>query len=112
MAVGSATVCISVELFGTARIKAGVGVVPLRVDAPMTLAQFARALAQECPALLGNALCAADADSNAVTIADGYALNRNGLDFLPTNPICTDYNAPLDLRGGDVLLLLSNQAGG
>ena len=100
-AVGGATVAITVELFGTARMRAGVGVVSLRIDPTTTMAELAQALARECPALLGNALT----DTGA--IAEGYALNRNGLDFL-----ASDSDAPLNLRPGDTLLLLSSQAGG
>ena len=100
-AVGGATVAITVELFGTARMRAGVGAVSLRIDPATTMAELAQALARECPALLGNALT----DTGA--IAEGYALNRNGLDFL-----ASDSDAPLNLRPGDTLLLLSSQAGG
>ena len=84
---GGATVSITVELFGTARIRAGVSAVALRVDAQATMAEFAQALAQERPALLGNAL----REAGAITIiAEGYALNLNGLAFLPA-----DHDAPL-----------------
>ena len=99
--VSHVTVAITVELFGTARIKAGVSALPLRIDAQATTAELARALCRECPALLGSAALETGA------IADGYALNRNGLTFLPA-----DGDAPLDLESGDTLLLLSNQAGG
>jgi hypothetical protein len=99
--VSDATVAITIELFGTARIKAGVGAIPLRIDTGASMVQLAEELARECPALVGNAL------TDYGTIADGYALNRNGLEFLPP-----DNGAPLNLRTGDTLLLLSNQAGG
>ncbi len=100
-AVGGATVAITVELFGTARMRVGANAVSLRIDPAATLIELAQALARECPALLGNALT----DTGA--IAEGYALNRNGLDFL-----ASDSDAPLNLRPGDTLLLLSSQAGG
>ena len=100
-AVSGQTIAVAVELFGTARMRAGVGAVSLRMDPAATMGELAQALARECPALLGNALT----DTGA--IADGYALNRNGLDFL-----ASDSDAPLNLRPGDTLLLLSNQAGG
>lgn len=99
----SRTAAITVELFGTARIRAGRNAASLRVDAQATMPQLARALAQECPALLGNALRAGD----VITIADGYVLNRNGLAFL-----ASDGDAPLGLESGDTILLLSSQAGG
>ncbi len=94
-------IAITVELFGTARLKAGVSAVPLRIDPTATMAELSQALSRECPALLGNALT----DTGA--IADGYALNRNGLAFLASDP-----DAFLHLESGDTLLLLSNQAGG
>lgn len=97
------TVAVTVELFGTARIKAGVAIVPLRVNAGTTVAELARALARECPALLGNAL----RDDDGIGIADGYALNLNGLTFLPS-----DTGQRIRLQDGDTLLLLSSQAGG
>ena len=43
------TVAVTVELFGMARIKAGVAVVPLRVNTGTTVAELARALAQDWP---------------------------------------------------------------
>ena len=101
--VNSGTVLITVELFGLARIKAGVNTLPLQIDAQSTVAELALALAQKCPALLGNAL----REDDGITIAEGYALNRNGLTFLPA-----DAGTPLALQPSDTLLLLPNQAGG
>ena len=95
------TVAVTVELFGTARIKAGVGVVALQIAADSTAADLGRELARACPALLGDVVL------DGGVVADGYALNRNGLAFLPP-----DGDAPLGLQTGDTLLLLSNQAGG
>ena len=47
---------ITVELFGTARMNAGVSLVPLRVGSGWNLTALAGELAKECPALLGNGL--------------------------------------------------------
>ena len=96
---------ITVELFGLARVRAGVSSVRLTVDAQTPVAELLGVLAQECPGLVGSALCLSD--RGAISVADGYALNRNGLVFLPP-----DTDAPLHWESGDSLLLLSNQAGG
>jgi hypothetical protein len=98
-------VVVTVELFGMARIHAGVNHIELAVDATAPVAAMVRALAHECPELIGNALCLPE--DGAVAVADGYALNRNGLAFLSP-----DVDVPLDWKPGDSLLLLSNQAGG
>ena len=94
-------VAVKVELFGIARMKAGVNAVTLSLDTAATVADLARELIHACPALVSAVLLADGA------IADGYVLNRNGLAFLPAEP-----DALLQLADGDTLLLLSNQAGG
>ena len=99
------TVLVTVELFGMARVRAGVRRVDLAVDPRAPIAALLGAAARECPGLMGNALCRAD--DGTVAVADGYALNRNGLAFLSP-----DADVPLDWAAGDSLLLLSNQAGG
>ena len=95
------SVLVQVELFGLARMKAGVNAVTLSLDAAATVADLARELVQAYPDLVGTVLLEDGA------IADGYVLNRNGLAFLPAEP-----GALLQLADGDTLLLLSNQAGG
>ena len=99
------TVFVTVELFGMARVHANVGSIAIEVGSQTPIAALLEVVAQECPALLGNALC--QSDNGTVTVADGYALNRNGLVFLPP-----EVDAPVDWAAGDSLLLLSNQAGG
>ncbi len=99
------TVVITIELFGMARISAGVSSLDLAIDTHTRMDAMLGILAQECPALVGSALRVAD-DGNAA-VADGYALNRNGLAFLPP-----DADSTLRWSSGDSLLLLSNQAGG
>ena len=98
-------VVVTVELFGIARVRAGASSIPLEVRSQSPAATLLDALAQACPDLVGNALCVSD--DGTTVIADGYALNRNGLVFLPP-----DSDALLDWATGDSLLLLSNQAGG
>ena len=98
-------VVITVELFGMARVRAAVNHVPLEIDARAPVSALLSALAHECPELVGSALF--QSDEGAVGVADGYALNRNGLAFLSLEP-----DAPIDWRTGDSLLILSNQAGG
>ncbi len=99
------SVVVTVELFGLARVRAGVSSVCLTVDAQTPVTELLGALAQECPDLVGSALCLSD--RGTISVADGYALNRNGLAFLSP-----EIEAPLDWAPGDSLLLLSNQAGG
>ncbi len=95
------SVAVKVELFGIARMKAGVNAATLSLDAAATIADLARELVRAYPALVGTVLLEDGA------IADGYVLNRNGLAFLPAEP-----GAPLQSADGDTLLLLPNQAGG
>ena len=98
-------VVVTVELFGMARIHAGASSVTLTVDARSPVPALVDALARECPSLVGNALHLAE--DGAAAVADGYALNRNGLAFLSP-----DADAVWPWQEGDSILLLSNQAGG
>lgn len=104
-ATAADSVVVTVELFGMARISAGASSISLEVGSQCPVATLLDALAHSCPELVGNALCVSD--GGTIAVADGYALNRNGLVFLPP-----DVDAPLDWTSGDTLLLLSNQAGG
>ena len=99
------SVVVTVELFGMARIQAGASSVVLAVDTRASVPALVDALARECPELVGNALHLAE--DGVVVVADGYALNRNGLAFLSPD---TDVVSPW--ISGESLLLLSNQAGG
>ena len=99
------TAAVTIELFGMARVHAGVNSIALAVDVRTPIAVLLVALAQECPGLVGNALHLGD--DGSIGVAEGYALNRNGLIFLPP-----DVETPLHWAPGDSLLLLSNQAGG
>ena len=99
--ITDASVAVKVELFGIARMKAGVNAVMLSLDAAATVADLARELIHVYPDFVGTVLLENGA------IADSYVLNRNGLAFLPAEP-----SALLQLADGDTLLLLPNQAGG
>jgi molybdopterin converting factor small subunit len=101
------SVAVTVELFGTARMKAGTRQVALELATNATMGDLTRELANQCPAIVGVALAPAEGESGTLIIQEGYAINRNGLEFIPS-----DADAPLGLMPGDALLLLSNQAGG
>ena len=104
-ATAADSVVVTVELFGMARMNAGASSISLEVGSQSPVATLLDALAHACPELVGNALCVSDDGTTA--IADGYALNRNGLIFLPP-----ELDTHPDWVAGDSLLLLSNQAGG
>jgi molybdopterin converting factor small subunit len=93
------TVKISVELFGTPRLRAGRREVKLKLPAEARRQQVIQALAEACPALVGHAL-----REDFSALQDGYVFNLNGTTFLSGDTI--------SLQSGDSLLLLSNQAGG
>lgn len=99
------SVTVTVELFGMARVKTGVSHVRLAVDPQAPVATLVRDLSDRCPVLIGNALC--QSVDGSIVVAEGYALNRNGLAFLSPD----DQDQPR-WADGDSLLLLSNQAGG
>ena len=96
---------VTVELFGMARVKTGVSHVALAVDPQAQVATLVGNLAARCPLLIGNGLV--ESEDGSIAVAEGYALNRNGLAFLSAN----DADQP-NWADGDSLLLLSNQAGG
>ena len=98
-------VVITVELFGMARVHAGVSSIAFPADAQAPVAELLQILARRCPDLVETALFVAD--DGTISLADGYALNRNGLVFLPPSA-----DEPMLWTSGDSLLLLSNQAGG
>ena len=103
-ATGNAVV-VTVELFGMARVHAGLSSILLAVDTRASVGTLLNTLAEKRPELVGIVLCRSD--DGSVTVAEGYALNRNGLAFLPR-----EVDAPLNWVSGESLLLLSNQAGG
>ena len=93
------SVHIKVELFGAARLKAGVKELALSLPTPATASQLADALARSCPALLGDIV-----RPDRSGLVESYTLNLNGLRFITSEPV--------SLRSGDKLLLFSSQAGG
>lgn len=72
-----ATLCCTVELFGTARMTAQTRGITLTLPAPATVAQVYQALAEKLPALKERVITA-DGDG----LAEGYACNVNGLHFV------------------------------
>jgi molybdopterin converting factor small subunit len=90
---------IRVELFGLPRLRSGRREVELLLPTEVSRQEVVRALAEACPALVGQALRADLSD-----LQDGYLFNHNGTTFLSGDR--------LSFQAGDALLLLSNQAGG
>jgi hypothetical protein len=88
-----------VELFGPARLAAGVRDVILPLPEATRVDALVEALAQACPALADGVL-----DLAAGTAGEGYILNRNGREFLPRRE--------MQVAPGDHVLLLSSAVGG
>ncbi len=99
MAEPVASIRIRVELFGLTRLRSGLREVDLDLPSVVSRREVIGALAQACPALVGNGL-----REDLTDLEEGYLFNRNGTAFLGSEEI--------DLRSGDCLLLLSGQAGG
>lgn len=93
----SASVAVSVELFGVARMLAKTSAITLRLPENSTLAQVFSALGARFPALAGRVI---DSDR----LIPGYACNLNGLDFVRS--------ADVAVRPGDKIMILSADAGG
>ncbi|HXG21188.1 MAG TPA: NTP transferase domain-containing protein [Methylomirabilota bacterium] len=91
--------CLIIELFGVARLKAKTNQIALQLLPSATVTDALTALANACPALLG-AVIAPDMQA----LLPGHACNLNGLEFIK------DYNTPI--HDGDHLLILSSDAGG
>ena len=92
-------IAVKVELFGTPRLAAGRREVELILPSGSGRQEFAAALAEACPALIGKVI-----RDDCSGLQEGYVLNRNGLAFLQGDA--------LDVGDGDSLLILPNQAGG
>jgi hypothetical protein len=99
MSHAPATLQVPIELFGTARIRGGTPMVTLALPVDVELSQIVRALASECPELVGNVI-----RQDLSGLEDGYAFNRSGIAFLGDGTV--------SLKPGDSLLVLSSQAGG
>ncbi len=88
-----------VELFGPARLAAGIRDVILPLPAETRVDALVRALADACPALREGVL-----DVAGGIAGEGYILNRNGREFLS--------RPEMRVAPGDHLLLLSSAVGG
>lgn len=97
--VSAPPLCLIIELFGVARLKAKTNQITLKLLPTATVIDALIALAKACPALLG-AVIAPDMHA----LLPGHACNLNGLEFIK------DYNTPI--HDGDHLLILSSDAGG
>ena len=93
------TFCLTVELFGVARLKAKTATVSLTLATNAHLGDALHALAQAVPTLVGPVLT-----PSCSTLVPGYVCNVNGLDFT------RDLSRPL--QPGDQVLILSSDAGG
>lgn len=92
-------IACTVELFGVARLVGRRREVPLELEMGATFADAFAALARRVPALAGKVVA-----SNGATLLDGYACSRNGLEFVRS--------AAARVRAGDVIAILSADAGG
>jgi molybdopterin converting factor small subunit len=88
-----------VELFGPARLAAGVREVAVELRRRPRVRDVVRALGATYPVLVGSVM---DVERGCLT--EGYVFNRNGRDFI------IDYD--VEVRPGDRLLLLASSAGG
>ena len=90
---------ITVELYGTARIKGGVRELQLSVPSPISARNLMKAISNICPSLVGEVIT-----QDRSALINSHTLNLNGLSFVNSDPIT--------LKHGDKLLLFSSQAGG
>ena len=97
--VSASPLCLIIELFGVARLKAKTDCVTLHLTQGATLTDALAALATRCPVLVGVVISPEDH-----TLLPGYTCNLNGVEFL------RDYHTAI--RDGDHLLILSSDAGG
>lgn len=95
----NATVNISIELFGTARMACGRRRIDAQVPADACIGDVVSALAKICPELVGVAL-----RQDLSGLLASYTLNLNATAFIMDDD--------LSLQEGDALLLFSSQAGG
>ena len=93
------TVLVNVELFGHARVMAGVRDLELALPSLSGASDLAAALADALPSLLTVAL-----ESDCPRLLPSYTANLNGLQFLGEEPV--------PITPGDIIYLFSSQAGG
>ena len=94
-----ATVSVTIELFGTARMACGRRLVEAEITKQATMADLTIVLAKICPKLVGVAL-----QEDLSGLMSSYTLNLNATEFVQDDE--------LSLQDGDMLLLFSSQAGG
>ena len=94
-----ATVSVTIELFGTARMACGCRNVKTNLPASACVADVVAALGAICPDLIGVAL-----RDDLSGLMSSYTLNLNATEFVECGELA--------LREGDTLLLFSSQAGG
>ncbi len=92
-------VCITVELFGMARMACGRRKLSIETTANGSVPAVVAALADECPELVGKAI-----SEDLSALMESYTFNLNGTSFID--------EAAFVLETGDTLLLFSSQAGG
>jgi molybdenum cofactor guanylyltransferase len=89
----------TVELFGVARLLAKARAVSLSLPQDARLSHVYAALAEEHPVLVGRVIA-----SDKCSLADGYACNINGLDFVRKPDV--------KVNPGDRIFIISADAGG
>jgi hypothetical protein len=94
-------ITITVELYGLAHLAARERKLSLTLPAHTTVQGAIAALADACPRLLGKVIA-----EDHTAFLHHYVFNHNGLTFLEVP------DAPLLLHKGDVLIVMSNMAGG
>jgi molybdenum cofactor guanylyltransferase len=95
----AAPVTCTVELFGVARLTAGTRELSLSLPPGATMADVFDALAGRLPMLAGRVI-----NPTESRLADGYACNVNGLDFVRS--------AATRVQNGDNIAIISADAGG
>lgn len=98
---GAEHVILTVELYGLARMAAGERRVRIAVAPDATVREAIAALAEACPRLVGRIV---SEDRSHFLV--GYVFNHNGRAFMDV------MDARLGAEPGDVLILMSNMAGG
>jgi molybdopterin-guanine dinucleotide biosynthesis protein A/molybdopterin converting factor small subunit len=93
----SGSVCVTVELFGVARLLAKTKEVSLSLAHDATLAHVFSALAEKLPVLTGRII-------NSDGLISGYTCNINGMDFVRS--------PGAKVNSGDKIFILSADAGG
>jgi molybdopterin converting factor small subunit len=99
VSVSVSPLCLVIELFGVARLKAKTERVTLSLSAEAKITDALVALAQACPELVGTVI-----SLDFHSLLPGYACNLNGIEFVRAFDSA--------IQNGDHLLILSSDAGG